>query len=193
MDREAWWPTIYRVAKRWTWLSDWAQTHARESILNPCEINWNVFRTILSVIYKSKTTNLQVFWNYSCLLLLYFPAHRCSQMGSRHNILNCIFQKTLSNVNSATRLLYLMVTCNFCWNTVRHCFKAKPPSRHWYFESSLICESRVNGYIRPDVSNTIIPCWSWIRLIIKECHLKTKCFQTSFPARLFPLYFPGWF
>ena len=111
-------------------------------------------------------------------------------MGSRHNILNCIFQKTLSNVNSAIRLLYFMVTCNFCWNTVHQCFKAKPPSRHWYFESSLICESRINDYIRPDVSNTIIPCWSWIRFIIKECHLKTKCvskllFQPGCPLCIF--------
>ena len=96
-------------------------------------------------------------------------------MGSRHNILNCMFQKTLSNVNPAIRLLYFMVMCNFCWNTVHHCLKAKPPSRQWYFESSLTCESRTSGSIRPDVSNTIIPCWSWIRLIIKECHLKTKC------------------
>lgn len=96
-------------------------------------------------------------------------------MGSRHNILNCMFQKTLSNVNPAIRLLYFMVMCSFCWNTVHHCLKAKPPSRQWYFESSLTCESRTSGSIRPDVSNTIIPCWSWIRLIIKECHLKTKC------------------
>ena len=138
MDREAWWTTAYRVAKRWAWLSDWAQTHAHESILNPCEINWNVFRIILSVIYKSKITYLQAFSNYNYPLLLYFPTYRCSQMGSRHNILNCIFQKTLSDVNPAIRLLYFMVMCNFCWNTVHHCLKAKPPSRQWYFESSLI-------------------------------------------------------
>lgn len=117
--------------------TEWAQTHAHESILNPCEINWNVFRIILSVIYISQITNLQAFSNYNYPLLLYFPAYRCSQMGSRHNILNWIFQKTLSNVNPAIRLLYFMVMCNFCWNTVHHCLKAKPPSRQWYFESSL--------------------------------------------------------
>ena len=27
MDRKAWWATVLRVAKHWTWLNDWALTH----------------------------------------------------------------------------------------------------------------------------------------------------------------------
>ena len=34
MDREAWWATVHRVAKSWTWLSNWAGTHLRWLLLS---------------------------------------------------------------------------------------------------------------------------------------------------------------
>ena len=39
MDREAWWATVYGVAKNWTWLRDWTKlnwTENRKSPLDDC-------------------------------------------------------------------------------------------------------------------------------------------------------------
>ena len=169
--------------------TEWAQTHAHESILNPCEINWNVFRIILSVIYISQITNLQAFSNYNYPLLLYFPAYRCSQMGSRHNILNWIFQKTLSNVNPAIRLLYFMVMCNFCWNTVHHCLKAKPPSRQWYFESSLTLN--LGQVVTSDLMFPVqlFPAGAGSDLLLKNVIWKLNVFPSFFSSQVVPSVF----
>ena len=41
MDRGAWWTTVHKVAKNWTWLSDWAHTHTCYDI-SCCLHSWGI-------------------------------------------------------------------------------------------------------------------------------------------------------
>ena len=41
MDRGAWWVTVHRIAKSWTWLSTHTHTHTHTShLLEPIETHW---------------------------------------------------------------------------------------------------------------------------------------------------------
>ena len=64
MDRGAWWATVHGVAKSWTWLSDWARTHALTHSLTFCVLD--LFSLVETSGCSDVTPVLRFLHRYGC-------------------------------------------------------------------------------------------------------------------------------